>query len=235
MRRSLAVLVASLWLTSFAQAESQKVDLALVLAVDCSGSVSGKELRLQLGGIAMAFRDPAIQAAIKAGPHHRIAVNLMLWADPDEEKLTTGWQVISTADDAEKFASLAETNDILIGGGTGLGTAIGFGITLLNNSGFNATRRTIDVSGDGRDSWELREPRFRLPQANALRATTDVVVNGLAISNEQPDLFAYYRDAVIGGPGSFALEAKTYEDFAHAMRIKLLREILPNMAMLEMR
>jgi hypothetical protein len=233
MKWTLAALATALSLAAPASAIEPPVDLALVLAVDCSGSVDGRELRLQLGGIAAAFRDKTVQAAIKAGPHHRIAVNLLLWADPDEQKLVTGWQVVSSADEAEAFAVVAENNVIGIGGGTGMATAIAYGINMLGSSGFNATRKTIDISGDGRDSWELREPHFRMPQARALRDASEVVVNGLAISNEQPDLLDYYRREVIGGAGSFAMEAKTYEDFAEAMRIKLLREILPNMAAVE--
>ncbi len=228
-----AALAAALCLSVPAQAESPGVDLALIFAVDCSGSVDGRELRLQLGGIAAGFRDKAVQAAIAAGPRHRIAVNLMLWADPDEQKLTTGWQVVGSAQEAEAFAAVVEDNVIAIGGGTGLATAMAYGINLVQNSGYDATRRTIDVSGDGRDSWELREPRFRMAHARALRDASDVTVNGLAISNEQADLLDYYRNEVIGGPGSFVLEAKSYEEFAKAMRIKLLREILPDMAAAE--
>ncbi len=209
------------------------VDLALVLAVDCSGSVDPQEFQLQLDGIAQAFRDPEIVAAIQAGPHGKIAVNMLLWADPDEPKLTTGWRIIDSEQSAARFSSEARNFNIRIGGGTGLGVAIGYGLSLLSSTEFNATRKTIDVSGDGRESWELREPRFKLAQAKALRATKSVTVNGLAISNDDDELLAYYQENIIGGPGAFAMETKSYEDFADAMRIKLLREILPNLAMLE--
>jgi Protein of unknown function (DUF1194) len=209
---------------------NKPVDLALILAVDCSGSVDAAEFKLQLGGIAAAFRDSEIIAAIQAGPNHRIAVNMMLWADPDEQKLTTGWFEITSKADSVAFAQIAEDFNIRIGGGTGLGVAVAYGVTLLTTAPFQSLRMVIDVSGDGRESWELREPRFRLPQAKAMRMKTQVVVNGLAISNNEPDLPDYYRENVIGGAGSFVMEAKTYEDFADAMRIKLLREILPNMA-----
>jgi Protein of unknown function (DUF1194) len=209
------------------------VDLALVLAVDCSGSVDRKEFNLQLSGIAQAFRDPEVIAAIKAGPRGKIAVNMMLWADPDEQKFTTGWFIIGSASESQTFANTAGSFDTLIGGGTGLGVAIGYGVALLNNTKFHATRQTIDVSGDGKESWELREPRFRLANAKAMLAETNITVNGLAISNDYPGLKQYYRDMVIGGSGSFVIEVKSYEDFAEAMHIKLLREILPNTSMLE--
>ena len=41
------------------------VDLELVLAIDTSGSVDPWEFNLQLRGIAAAFRDPEVQAAIE--------------------------------------------------------------------------------------------------------------------------------------------------------------------------
>jgi Protein of unknown function (DUF1194) len=231
--RPTAVTVALSILAAPVQAQTETaVDLALILAVDCSGSVDRREFNLQLGGIAHAFRDPEIIAAIMSGPHRKIAVNMMLWADPDEQKRTTGWSIIGSPTEAQAFASTAAAFDIRIGGGTGLGVAIGYGITLLNTIDFHATRKTIDVSGDGKESWELREPRFRVLNAKAMLAKTNITVNGLAISNDFSDLKQYYRDQVIGGSGSFVIEAKSYEDFAEAMRIKLLREILPNMSML---
>ena len=210
------------------------VDLALVLAVDCSGSVDAGEFALQLGGIAAAFRDPDIIAAIKSGPNRKIAVNMMLWADPDEQKLTSGWYQISDAQGSFAFALAAEEFNIRIGGGTGLGIAVAYGINILKIAPFQSLRKVIDVSGDGRESWELREPRFRLPQAKVLRMKSQVIVNGLTISNNDPDLPAYYRDNVIGGSGSFVIEAKSYATFADAMKVKLLREILPNMARLRL-
>jgi hypothetical protein len=215
-----------------ANADPEPVDLALLLAVDCSGSVDGREFRLQLDGIAKAFNDRDVIAAIKAGPYRRIAVNMMLWADPDEQKLTTGWRVITGEQQAHDFAEEVRAFDIRIGGGTGLGIALGYGANVLQNAPFTATRKVMDVSGDGRESWEIREPRFRLPQAQILLGKTNIVVNGLAIAQDVPDLAQYYAEEVTHGPGSFVITASTYEDFADAMRIKLLREILPDVAAL---
>ena len=52
-----------------------------------------------------------------------------------------------------------------------------------------------------------------------------MTVNGLAILNEVPDLSAYYAAEVIGGAGAFVEVARNYEDFAQALRRKLIREI----------
>ncbi len=52
-----------------------------------------------------------------------------------------------------------------------------------------------------------------------------ITVNGLAILTDEPDLDDYYRREVVGGSGSFVIAAASIDDFAEAMRIKLLREI----------
>lgn len=208
-------------------AAAAAVDLALVFAVDCSSSVSRAEYDLQLAGIGAALRDPAVVAAASAGPNGRIAINVMTWSEPDYPRLQSGWVEIFDEASAEAAARMAEGFEGRLGGGTGIGNAIGYGITLLDTSGFVATRKVIDVSGDGFESGEIRTPRFNLALAQKLREKRGVIVNGLAISNDEPGLEAYYAAYVAGGPGSFVMAVNRYEDFARAMRIKLLREVLP--------
>lgn len=214
---------------------AQPVDLALVLAVDVSGSVSGKEYDLQVQGIAQAFRQPDVIAAIKSGRHGRIAVNLMSWGDPDYEKLVTGWYIVGDAQSARVFAEVAQNFEGRTGGGTGIGVAIGYGITLIETSGIEAGRKVVDVSGDGTEMGEIREPHFRVEHAAAMRDAHGVIVNGLAIQNDEPELEAYYRANVAGGPGSFVISVDSYDDFAEAMHRKLLREIFPPAAALPRR
>ena len=121
-----------------------------------------------------------------------------------------------------------------MGGGTGLGIAVAYGISLLENSGAVTDRKVIDVSGDGVDSYEIRQPRFLLKDAQRLRAKAGVVINGLSIHNEDETLGLYYRTQVAAGPGSFAMDVANYEDFKEAIRLKLLREIRPLTASLEL-
>jgi hypothetical protein len=54
---------------------------------------------------------------------------------------------------------------------------------------------------------------------------TGVVINGLPILGLEPDLDGYYRENVIGGPGAFVIAARGYENFAEAIRDKLINEI----------
>lgn len=222
------LLLACVWIAAVApsaRAAGPGHDLLLVLAVDSSGSVDPTEYRLQLDGLAAAFRDPQVQASITAGPNAQIAVNLLLWADARFERFTTGWRVIDGPASAERFAREIESFDKRVGGGTGIGAAIAQGIALIETSGMTSSRRVIDVSGDGIEAHEGPKPPIMLPEARELLGATGIVVNGLAIETDFPRLSAYYRKEVAHGPGSFVVSAKTYEDFAAAIRDKLIREI----------
>jgi hypothetical protein len=223
MRHLLATAGLFLSATVAMPATSEIADLEIVLAVDGSSSVDLGEYALQLRGIASAFRDSEVQSAIGDGPVGRIAVNLLVWAQPGYDKLTTGWHVVATAEEAEAFADKVEKLPRRQFGGTGLGEGIERSLAELAGNGFTATRQVIDVSGDGRETWFA--VATQLPVARRWARQQNVVINGLAITNEDPTLLAYYDEDLRTGPGSFALEARNFKDFADAMKIKLLREI----------
>ena len=85
-------------------ARAEPVDLELVLAVDSSASVDYIEFNLQLEGLAHAFRDPELVAAIGVGTHRAIAVTLMEWSSADRQEIVLPWRRIATAADAEAIA-----------------------------------------------------------------------------------------------------------------------------------
>jgi len=200
------------------------VDLELVLAVDASGSVSDQEYQLQLVGIARGFRDPAVRKAIRSGPEKAIAVNLLVWAEPQVPKDTTGWFVITGDADAESFARIVEAFPRRQTGATAIGEGIAAALRSIDANSIKGEREVVDVSGDGRESV-AREFTVLVDQARAMALARGVIVNGLAIQNEVGDLADYYRRNIQAGPESFVMAAKDYEDFAEAMRRKLLREI----------
>jgi hypothetical protein len=109
-------------------------------------------------------------------------------------------------------------------GGTGIGAGIAAAIRKLDRNGFSAPRQVVDVSGDGRET-PARETVVLIPMANAMAWARGVTVNGLAILNDDADLATWYRDNVIAGRGAFVITAADYQDFADAIRKKLLREI----------
>ena len=84
------------------------VDLALVLAVDCSSSVDEGDFRLQMDGIAAALRNPPLADAIVAGRFRKIAVSLLQWSSRESQFVAIDWRVLENADDLEAIAREAE-------------------------------------------------------------------------------------------------------------------------------
>jgi len=214
------------------EAEDALVDLELVLAVDASGSVDETEFRLQLEGIAAAFRDPEIQQAITSGSEQRIAVALVIWSDSAFPKVPSTWHVLRNSASANRFADVVESfhsktgrSKGIGGGGTSIGDAIDYAIGMIEVNGIEGTRRVIDVSGDGIETDPWAAPATMLPEARAMAVRANVTVNGLAILNDYRRLDTYYREYMIVGDGSFVLDAADYDDFKRAIREKLLREI----------
>jgi hypothetical protein len=198
-------------------------DLALVLAIDVSVSVDAREYALQMTGIARALRDPEVIAVIEAAGPGGIAVTVVEWSSFPYHAQTVGWTRVS---DRMEVAALAEeiehSTRQFSRFGTGIGNALAFSSKLFNSAPASCKRRVIDVSGDGRNN-ELISPsdvRTRLVERG-------IQINGLAVLDGDSGLADYYRREVIGGSGSFVIEALVFEDFAEAMKTKLLREILP--------
>jgi hypothetical protein len=223
---NLRILLAALVFSAVAvPARGQEVvDLELVLAIDASSSVDAAEWRLQMEGYAAAFRDARVQAAIRSGPNRRVAIATLVWADATVPKWASPWSVLSSPDNAERFAGFMAEMPREPEGGTGIGSGTAAAIRMLDRNGIEAPRQVVDVSGDGRET-PAREVVVLMPAARAMARARGVTVNGLAILNEDPDLATWYRDNVIAGQGSFVIPAADFEDFAEAIVRKLIREI----------
>jgi hypothetical protein len=197
------------------------VDLQLVLALDSSSSVDRAEFELQIEGLAQAFTDATIIDAIRAVPGGAISVSVIEWSDPDRQAVAIDWRRIDGAETAEALArALVDMPRHVEGGATAIGSAILFALGRFSAGQDQGRRRIVDVSGDGSSNRGVP-----LSLARAAAAEAGVMVNGLAIANEEPDLAAYYRDHVIVGAGAFVIRAEDYRDFIDAIRRKLLREI----------
>lgn len=204
---------------------TEVVDLELVLAVDASGSVDDEEFALQMRGIAAGFRDRQVQRVIRSGPLGRIAVAVALWSDPQVPKSITPWFVIGSREQSEAFAGMIERHPRDIpAGSTGIGEALHFAKRQIEGNGIDARRKVIDLSGDGRETAP-RDFVVLIWQGRFVAMSAGITVNGLAILNDEPNLDRYYRRELIAGENSFVTVARSYGDFADAMRRKLLREI----------
>jgi len=199
----------------------EPVDLALVVALDGSASVRYDEFNLIANGMGAALRDPAVVTGLTRGPMRASLVALVLWSSVGDQDVLVDWTRIADKESARAFADAVENVPRTIrAGGTALGEALAACHALLARAPAEATRRVVDIAGDGRSN-EGRAPGAERDRMAALGIT----INGLCVLNEEPDLLETYTREVIGGPGAFALACATYQDFADAMRQKLLREI----------
>ena len=201
-----------------------QVDLALVLAVDASGSVSEQRFELQKQGYAAAFRDPPVLNRIRAGGTQSIAVTMFQWTGPRLQIQVVPWAVIKDEASANAFAAAIEAAPRqLFGGGTSISGAIDYARVLLAQVPAEPARRVIDVSGDGSNNSGRS---VTIARDEAVRA--GIGINGLPILTVEPYLDRYYGDYVIGGPGAFMVPATSYETFAEAIIKKLITEIALN-------
>lgn len=193
------------------------VELAMVLAVDGSASVTYEEFGLIAGGMAAALRDPAVAAGLVG----KSVLSLLLWSGTGQQDVLTGWTQINTAADLASFADDVDTMPRTVrAGATAIGEALLASLTLLAQVPAIPKRNIVDVIGDGRSNDGVAPGPIRDRMAAA-----DITINGLCILHEEPDLLASYTDEVIGGPGAFAVTCREYKDFTEAMRQKLTREV----------
>lgn len=208
------------------------VDLALVLAIDGSGSIDMAEYNTQIDGYRAALVSPAVRDALaRAG---RVEIGAVLWGDGAMRSIILPLRNVDRREALDKLAEELRLVGRHTSGNTGIGAAIGLSLGLLADPAHCAVRQVINVSGDGRGSRSparLRSTRsnaYLSPEtARALAAEAGVTVNGLAILNEDPGLADYYRSNVITGPGAFVMAVDGFETFQDSLVRKLVREIEP--------
>lgn len=220
MHRLLAAIAALLLLFGAARAETP-CGTALVLLVDVSGSVDAEEYALQRDGIARAFMDPAVAKAIWNQPFGKMAVTLVEWSDG--QRVVVPWMILDGETSALAFAGMVASVQRSSNGSTALGEAIAFGAALFDSCPCEAARRVIDVSGDGTNNSGSISPDIARDAAVA----NGITINGLPITGDGSDvgLLEHYEEQVKGGEGAFVIEASGFEDFARAIRQKLVLEI----------
>jgi hypothetical protein len=197
------------------------VDLALVLAVDGSASVTYEEFGLIAGGMAAALREPAIIAGLIGGPAKASLCSLLLWSGAGAQEVITDWTLIASSADASAFADQVDNMPRIVRAGqTAIGEALLASLTLLGRVPDTPGRRVVNVIGDGRSNDGIPPGPIRDRMAAA-----GITINGLCILHEEPDLLQSYTEEVIGGPNAFAITCKDYPAFTAAMRQKLAREI----------
>jgi len=203
------------------------VALELVLAIDTSTSVDAQEFLLQRDGLALAFQHPQVQAAIKTLGAKGMAVSVVAWAGQGQQANVTGWQRIAGTASAMRFADAIRRIKRPFKGFTDIAGGLEFSSQELLSNAFAGERMKVDVSGDGTSDFE--DPS----RARDAAVAQGVTINGLAIHSEEYDLGTlaridlqqHFTQKVIGGEGAFFMEIESFQDFADAIRRKLVREI----------
>jgi hypothetical protein len=213
-------------------ARTEPVDLLLVLAADVSRSVDNQKFQLQREGYAAALANPRVLDAIQSGRRGRVGVLFLEWSGVGNQKVVIDWMLVDGPKAAQAFGDRLLESPRSFADRTSISGGIDAAVAQLARAPFEAQRRTIDVSGDGtnnagRDVGQARDEALAL----------GISINGLVILSETPlpwnpehtnppgGLTKYYRDNVIGGPGSFVLEANDFSSFGEAIAKKMIAEI----------
>ena len=191
--------------------------LALALAVDTSLSVDAREYQLQMGGIADALGDSQVQQKLLEVPGG-VSISLMQWSGRADQAISLPWQTATTPTQITAIADIIATTPRVFATETAPGSAIFK--TIQSFRDLRCDRQVIDISGDG-----IENSGTRTRDARDLALAQGITINGLVILGEEPRLETFYRHNVIGGPGSFLQIAQGFDDYARAIREKLLREI----------
>ena len=199
-------------------------ELALVLAVDVSGSVDQDEYRVQMDGLAFALRDSIVADALV---DQKAAVTLIQWSGSSRQEQTVPWTRIASLGDVDALArAIADDPRKWRNYSTAIGEVLGLSINSFAK-GPECGRKVIDVSGDGVSNEGVEPHDMRA----ALR-DGGVVVNALAIETDGVDLTAYFYENVIEGEGAFVITANGFEDYPAQIKRKLQRETTKQLSML---
>lgn len=214
-------LLASLMLTAPA---ASACDIALMLAVDVSGSVDGREYRIQMDGLAAALTDRSITGALVAS---EAQLALMQWTGSGRQTVVVNWTKITSADDVHAFAfQVATVPRLWRDFSTAVGEAMSLAVPYFAIVD-DCERHVIDISGDG-ISNEGIAPREVWPRL----AEQGITVNALVIEDTGFGLTDWYEQNVIFGEAAFAVTANSFEEYPPQIIRKLYRELTQPIAAL---
>ncbi|MFN4156000.1 MAG: DUF1194 domain-containing protein [Paracoccaceae bacterium] len=208
----------ALGLTLLLPTQAQPCDVALVLAIDVSGSIDAGEYRIQSTGTADALQDRAVTEALLEG---QVALTLLHWSGSGQQAVVLPWAQMQTPTDIAKAADhIRNAPRAFSGSDTAVGQAIDAALTLFPAAPACA-RHIIDISGDGPENSgnTVRAARSRA-------AAAGVTINAIAIEDvgQSTAITQFYRNWVITN-GGFVITSRGLAAYPQAIRTKLLREL----------
>lgn len=224
MRRCLGV--AALLCLAMTAPAGAACRLALALALDVSGSVDEREYVLQTTGIAEALNDTDVRAALLALPEVPVTLAIYEWSSSSYQRQILPWTALRGEADIDAIRTrLLRWQRAPAPEATGLGTALEHGVRMMEGAPA-CWDRTLDVSADGKNNdWPLPERLRAAGRLGTVRINALVVTSATADQRGAGELADYFRARIIHGTDAFVEVAQGYDDYADAMRRKLLREI----------
>lgn len=216
---------------------ARPVDLALVLLTDVSNSMDDREYAMVKEGYKAAFADPEVIETILKNARG-VAVAYVEFSGRDEFNVVKGWDVLTDAASARSFGEVVANAARTSSGNTDLARNIRKAADMLTRDASGAMRQVIDVASDHPHDDGRSEPVRDAAVAAGITINALPIIDGyriepydghLTYATQQwgfEDPVAFYRNHVIGGPGSFLIEARDYGAFGEALKRKLLRELI---------
>ena len=198
---------------------TQPVDLALVLLTDVSRSMDDREYAMVKEGYKAAFADPEVVKAILDNSKG-VAVAYVEFSGRDEFTVVKGWDMLTDAASARSFGDAVAIAPRTSSGNTALAPSIKKAVEMLTADASGSSRRVIDVASD--HLWD----GGRAATVRDAAVAAGITINALPIIDTRPigtfdgrmsyaewgseSGVDFYRNYVIGGPGSFLVEVHDY-------------------------
>lgn len=212
------------------------VDLALVLLNDVSSSMDEEEYEMIKDGYRAAFSDPEVIAALKVNTGG-VAVAYVEFSGRDDIQLVRGWEVLTDEASARAFGNAVAITPRTSAGDTALFAGLAGAAQLLRDGDFGTARLVIDIASDHPTDFGRAAAVRDQAVADGITINALPIVGGGGGSSDGGKFYSsggrgvggiagFYRSYIIGGPGSFVVEARNYEAFGEALKRKLLLELI---------
>ena len=222
-------LVVAAALVSRAQAE-ERVDTALVVAIDSSNSIDRDIFNLQFRATLAALESPLVLRAIGSGYVGCIAATIVTWSNRRHQDVVAPWTRICGDDDMLAFVGRVRRPSYSSlhhhGSTTSITGAVDFSMAMLEACPFPAGRQVIDISGNGVDSSATAGAAAQLREYRSRADVLGIVINGLPMLTPASDdgLLDFYHQNVVT-PTGFMIVATGPEHFRQAIERKFWLEI----------
>jgi hypothetical protein len=200
--------------------------------LDFSHSVGLDEHWLVQEGLGRALLSPEFLHAVRSGYHGRIGFAMFGWHTTTLPLVP--WMLIGSAGDAELAAQrlrTALTEQIAteatrrrverrFGRPTDLSHALSSASAMLLTAPFRSKSSVINIVGNGPDN--VNED---VQAARKVALGLGFTINGVVLGHD-PDVIDYFRQNVVGGPGSFVAHVPSPEVMAEVLRRKFINDIV---------